>query len=151
MACNMIWLGIFTSSIKIVSNIVHTASGLAQFIAFIFSVANSHLCCTESGTDSGLGSEFSSRSSSESWHVKKDMASLKQTHSLRLEAASQQKDWSIKHRSQPNLLHSTLHKAEPGHKEGLLHDQVFSKLTSKVSTCYIISFKQRISWPHKIP
>ena len=99
-----------------------------------------HLCFTESGTDSGLGSEFSSRSSSESLPVKKVMVSVKQTHSLRLEAASQQKDWCIKHRSQPNLLHSMSHKAEPGHKEGyMLHDQVFSKLTSKVSTCYIIS------------
>lgn len=116
-----------------------TYSKCVNIQLFIHSVVNYHLCFTESGTDSGLGSEFSSRSSSESTHVKKYLTSLKQTHSLRLEVSSQPKDLSIKHQSQPNLLHSTSHTVDPGHEEGLLHDQVFSKLTSKVSTCHNIS------------
>ena len=142
MACNMIWLGIFTSSIKIVSNIVHTASGLAQFIAFIFSVANSHLCCTESGTDSGLGSELNSRANSESVGQGKKR-SIEKTRSLGLvldEDVAGPNDLRKKHQSQPNL-YSTSYKSEPGHKENLLQgQQVLSKL-SKVSTCLLSHYR----------
>ena len=97
---------------------------------------NSHLCVTESGADSGLGSEFSSRSSSESVGQSK-RRSLKQTRSLGLdlEDVAESNDLPKKHQSQPNL-HSTSHKSEPGHKESLL---VLSKLTSKVSTWHVIS------------
>ena len=93
----------------------------------------------ESGADSGLGSEFSSRSSSESVGQSK-RRSLKQTRSLGLdlEDVAESNGLPKKHQSQPNL-HSTSHKSEPGHKESLLHDQVLSKLTSKVSTWHVIS------------
>ena len=99
---------------------------------------NSHLCVTESGADSGLGSEFSSRSSSASVGQSK-RRSLKQTRSLGLdlEDVAESNDLPKKHQSQPNLC--TSHKSEPGHKESLLHDQVLSKLTSKVSTWHVIS------------
>ena len=101
------------------------------------SIMNSHLCVTESGADSGLGSGCSSRSSSASVGQGKKRY-LKQTWSLGLELDEGVADLNDVSKSQPNL-HSVSHKAEQGHKEGLLHDQVFSKLTSKVSTCHVIS------------
>ena len=101
---------------------------------------NSHLCVTDSVADSGLGSEFSSRSSSASVGQGKKRP-LKQTWSLGLvldEGVDEPNDLSKKHQSQPNL-YSTSYKSEPGHKESLLHgQQVLSKL-NKVSTHSIIS------------
>ena len=100
---------------------------------------NSHLCVTESVADSGLGSELSSRSNSASASVGQiKKRSLKQTWSLgHVLDEAEPNDLAKKHQSQPNL-HITPHKSDPGHKESLLHDQVLSKLTSKVSTCPII-------------
>ena len=102
---------------------------------------NSHLRVTESVADSGLGSELSSRSNSASASVGQiKKRSLKQTWSLGHvldEDVAEPNDLAKKHQSQPNL-HITSHKSDPGHKESLLHDQVLSKLTSKVSTCPMI-------------